>query len=601
MGKSLTIFSKNDKRRLILVSLLQLFLAFLDLIGVAAVGILGALAVRGVQSQPPGERISLLLKLLKMQNLTLQNQVAIIGILAAFFLISRTIFSVIITRRILYFLSRRSSIVSSNLVTSLLNQKLLLIQSKSSQETLFAVTTGVNTIVLNVVGSFVSLFSDCSILIIICVGLFVVDPILAILTFTLFSSIIMVLYFLIHKRAKYLGELGSKLSIKSSEMILEALNSYREIYVRNRRAFYAQRIADVRFRLSNINAELSFIPNISKYVIELTLVIGAVSICASQFLMNDASKAIATLTVFLAAASRLAPAILRIQNSAVTIKSGLGISQKTLELINTLKMNVDISHIDNDDLLDIEHLGFSPHIELDNITFRYPGNSNFAINNVSIKIEPGNFVAFVGASGAGKTTLVDILLGIIEPDSGSVLISGIPIEEAIKVWPGAIAYVPQNVTVLDSTFRENVSMGFPIRSTDEILVWSSLRIAQLEEYIHSNNIDLDAKVGENGTKLSGGQRQRLGIARAMFTNPKLLVLDEATSSLDGQTEFDITEAINTLKGTSTIIMIAHRLSTVRNADLVVYLKNGSVIHSGSFENVRNNVPEFDAQARMMGL
>ena len=144
-------------------------------------------------------------------------------------------------------------------------------------------------------------------------------------------------------------------------------------------------------------------------------------------------------------------------------------------------------------------------------------------------------------------------------------------------------------------------MGFPIRPTDEILVRSSLRIAQLEEYIHSSNIDLDAKVGENGTKLSGGQRQRLGIARAMFTNPKLLVLDEATSSLDGQTEFDITEAINTLKGTTTVIMIAHRLSTIRNADLVVYLKNGSVIHSGSFENVRNNVPEFDAQARLMGL
>jgi len=599
--KCFALFSRADKKRLILVSILQLFLAFLDLAGVAAVGILGALGVKGIQSQPPGDRVSVFLRTLGMEDLSLQNQVGIIGIFAAFILISRSIFSIIITRRILYFLSRRSAVISSNLITQLMNQNLLQIRSRSSQETLFAVTTGVNTIILSVIGSLVTLVSDFSILIIICIGLFAVDPILAGLTFFLFSSIVVVLYLLIHKRAQYLGHLGSVFDIQNNEMILEALSSYREIYIRNRRKYYSNRISEIRFKLSNIRAELSFIPNISKYVVELTLVIGAIAICALQFLINDASRAVAILTIFLASSSRLAPAILRLQYSAITIKSGLAISKRTLDLMESFKIEISKSIDDNYDELDILHDGFEPSVELHGVSFKYPGNNDFTVDNFSLRITPGSFVAFVGSSGAGKTTIVDILLGIIEPTTGIVNVSGIPVVDAIKNWPGAIAYVPQDVVILNSNFRENVSMGFPTRTIDENLVWNSLRIAQLMEFIDTNNIDLDSPVGENGTNLSGGQRQRLGIARAMFTNPKLIVFDEATSSLDGQTEFQMTKAILELKGTATVIMVAHRLASIRNADLVVYLKEGKIVYSGSFENVRKNVPEFDAQAKLMGL
>jgi ABC-type multidrug transport system fused ATPase/permease subunit len=210
-------------------------------------------------------------------------------------------------------------------------------------------------------------------------------------------------------------------------------------------------------------------------------------------------------------------------------------------------------------------------------------------------------VAIVGSSGAGKTTLVDLLLGVIEPDSGTIGISGLTPKLVVSKWPGAIAYVPQDVAISNGTVRENVALGFPARVATDELVWGAIDLAQLRTFVSELQSGLDSQVGERGARISGGQRQRLGIARALFTKPKLLVLDEATSSLDGQTEADISDAIQGLKGSVTIVMIAHRLSTVRNADLVIYLHEGKILAQGSFEDVRNSVPNFDNQAQLMGL
>jgi ATP-binding cassette, subfamily B, bacterial PglK len=191
-------------------------------------------------------------------------------------------------------------------------------------------------------------------------------------------------------------------------------------------------------------------------------------------------------------------------------------------------------------------------------------------------------------------------LGIFQPDFGEVNISGLPPLLAINSWPGAIAYVPQDIVISNGTIRRNVGLGFPIDAATDEIVFNALKIAQLTDFVTELDKGIDSEVGIRGTKMSGGQRQRLGIARAMFTNPKLLVLDEATSSLDGITEFAISEAINALKGSVTVIMIAHRLSTARSADLVVYIDRGRLIASGSFEDVRAQVPDFDQQAKLIG-
>jgi ABC-type multidrug transport system fused ATPase/permease subunit len=431
------------------------------------------------------------------------------------------------------------------------------------------------------------------------VGLLVVDPTIAITTLLLFGSLGFILYRIMNVKAHKLGYKKSELEIASNEKIIEVLDSYRESVVRNRRDFYAREIGKLRLKLANVLAEIQFMPNISKYIIESGIVIGAVLIAGVQFALQDARHAVATLSVFLASGTRIAPAIMRLQQSLIQIKSGIGSAMPTLILIESLESAPLVDQ--TTDTLRTSHEGFSARVDLKDINLLYPEKNKNALSEVSFSVSPGKSLAIVGPSGAGKTSIVDVLLGVLPPTSGSVIISGNAPLETISTWPGAISYVPQDVTISNGTFRENVGLGYPKEVISDDLVWAALEIAQLAEFVRSLPDGLDTKVGERGTKISGGQRQRLGIARAMFTRPKLLVLDEATSALDGQTEADISDAIQGLKGTVTVVMIAHRLSTVRNADQVIYMDGGKLVSQGSFEEVRSEVPDFDKQAKLMGL
>jgi len=598
ISASFKILSSEDKRKLSIVTLLQILMGFLDLIGVAAVGLVAALSINGVQSRPPGIRVASLLEFLGLTDLKFQTQVAILAGLAATILIVRTLASMYFTRKIFYYLSRRAAVISSNLISKLLAQDLLSIQTRSSQETLFAVTSGVGMLMLNVIGTVINLASDIFLLLILSGGLLAIDPIIAVMTFVLFITVTIILYYSVQNRVNVLGNESARLTIKSNEKILEVLNSYRELFVRNRRSFYSQEISQTRLQLANTSAELAFIPNISKYVIEITMVFGAVAICAVQFLLQDATHAISTLSVFLAAGSRIAPAILRIQSGAIAVKSSSGPVTTTLDLYNNFpEQEVQESEVP----LEIVHEGFESQVILSGINFSYPGAKSPTIVDANLEVKPGEVVAFVGPSGAGKTTLIDLALGILKPDSGTVRVSGTAPKEAISNWPGAIAYVAQDVQIIHASILANVAMGFPEKEQLQNLAIEALNIAQLDDFLNSKGHDLDVGVGERGSKISGGQRQRLGIARALYSRPKLLVLDEATSALDGQTESDISDAILSLRGNVTILMIAHRLSTVRNADRVIYIEDGRILADGTFQEVRNRIPNFDSQAALMGL
>ena len=599
ISRAAAILSNGDRRKIILVIVLQISFGFLDLLGVGLVGVIGALAIRGVQSQTPGDRVTVVLTFLHLENLTFQKQVAILGLIAVFLLIGKTIFTIIFSRRILFFLSRRSATITANIVAKLLSQSILTIQSRSLQETLYALTGGVNIITVGILGNLVSLISDLSLLMLLATGLFLVDITMAVTTFLIFGTVAVSLYLLLQVRAKKLGIMFAEKSVVSNEKIFEVLNSYRESVVKNRRSFYAKEIGELRKKLAETSAELSFMPSVSKYVIEVTTVFGAIIVCGIQFTTNDASRAVAVLAIFLASSSRIAPAVLRMQQVAISIRGSLGSAIPTLELIESLSK--ESKQIENIDALDIVHHGFNSEIEISNVTFTYPGKTLPVIKNASFSIRPGSIVALVGPSGAGKTTLVDLILGVLRPDEGDVKVSGQSPSAAIESWPGALAYVPQDVMISNGTIRNNVALGFPIEEATNDLVNDALRIGQLIEFTEKLPEGIDSYVGDRGTRISGGQRQRLGIARAMFTKPHLLVLDEATSSLDGETEANISGAIQNMRGLVTVVMIAHRLSSVRHADIVLYLEAGEILASGTFEEVRNTVPNFDKQAQLMGL
>lgn len=599
IGRALRILSTKDRLKVIHIVLIQVSLGVLDLLGIAVIGILSALAITGIGSNKPGDRVLIALRLLHLENLTLQSQVSILGCLGAALLIVKTIISVVLTRKITFYLSRRGAIISSQLTAKVLSQSLIEIQATSLQQTLYLTTTGVDIITMGILNVLVLLISDTSLLLILSIGLFVVDPAIAFSSFLVFSLVAFALYKLLAVRSRNLGMMQTKFLIENSERTIEVLTSYRELVVRNRRSYYAREIGKIRLNLANTLAEKSFMPYIGKYVIEITLVIGSLSIAAIQFMVNDAAHAVAVLSVFLVASSRISPAVLRMQQSSLAIKSSLGGAEPTLLLIEKLRNIIPIE--DTDDRVHSDHLDFNGKITLDSVSLKYPEKEFFAIRGVSIGIKPGKVVALVGPSGAGKTSLVDLILGVINPNEGKITISEMSPIAAIQKWPGAIGYVPQNVTIINGSIRQNISMGFPPGSFDDKLVWDALKVASLDEFVMDLPEGLDSQTGDRGTQISGGQRQRLGIARAMFTKPKILVLDEATSALDGETESNISESIKLLKGGVTVIMIAHRLSTVKHCDEVVYMENGEIISAGTFDEVRKQVPNFDKQAKLMGL
>lgn len=597
--RAFQVLSRKDRQKILIVVVLQVFIGVLDLLGVIAIGILGALSVTSVQSQQPGSQVTAALEFLQLTDSSFEFQILVLSVGAVVLMVSRTVISIVFTRRILFFLSNRGAAISATLVSRLLSQSLIVIQKRTSQETLFAVTRGVEYVTLQILAPAVVLVSDVALLLVMGIGLFVIDPITAVITFFVFIAIGYVLYSFMHVRATKLGTRSSALNILSNEKIVEVFSSYRESLVRNRRDYYAREIAKYRFDLARTSAEMNFLPYVSKYVIETSVVLGALIIGLVQFYLQDAAQAVATLAIFLAAGTRIAPAVLRVQQGSVLIRGSMGQAAPTLELIEELG-NTQLTE-NTEDKVDVLHYGFLSEVVLTNVSFTYPNNKIPTISNISLTIPPGKSVAIVGTSGAGKTTLVDLLLGVLPPNSGRVQISGQSPDSAVNKWPGAISYVPQDVVIAAGTIRENVAMGYPISEATDELVFSALKVAKLDGFVKSLPDGLDTQVGERGTKISGGQRQRLGIARAMFTRPQLLVLDEATSSLDGETESDISSAINSLRGSTTVIMIAHRLSTVRNADTVVYIDNGKIISTGTFEEVRRAVSDFDSQAKLMGL
>jgi ATP-binding cassette, subfamily B, bacterial PglK len=571
VGRCSKVFSRRDQRLIVGFTLVQVFLSFFDLVGLAVIGVLGSLAVSGVQSSKPSTIVESFLSIVRLESAPIQTQTAILGVIAAIFLISRSLLSVVFTRQYTLFLSRRAAIISARLTSRLLSQSLTYIQSNTSMYFLNALTAGVQSITVGVIGTLIMLVADMSLMIVLSIGLFIVDPVISLISLVFFASVALILYRMTHVRARQLGDKNLEFGVKSSEKIIEVLSSYRESVVRNRRGYYAKEIGELRYKLAETIAEISFLPSISKYVMETSAIIVALVVSASQF----------------------------IQQSMIGIKTSLAQAESALKLVEEIDVVDELE--DPNSTLQIVHDGFTPEINIDSLNFSYPSRTSKTLQDVSLLVSAYSIFAIVGPSGGGKTTLADLILGVLQPTSGSVQISGLSPLQAIISWPGAISYVPQDTLIISGSIRENVGLGFSNLESFDELIWESLALAQLEDFVRNLPGGLSAQVGERGTQLSGGQRQRLGIARALFTRPKLIVFDEATSSLDVATEFEVSQAINALRSRVTIVLIAHRLSTIRKADSIIYLDNGKVLACGDFNQLRSIVPEFDNQARLTGL
>ena len=600
--KCFSTLSLKNRKKLFLMASIQSILNLLDLLGVLLIGVVAALSINYVQgSTNESEMLSELLSFLRMTTVHPRTQIATISLIAIIILFLRSIGSIIFSRRILYFFSRRSTEISTELLLKLLRQPITVVEKKSAQDRLYALTRGLEIINMDVLATSMILCADLSLLLILATGLFVASPNLAAVLVVFFILTGFFSFRNLSGKARSLGTSLSGLSIKSNSKVIEVLSAFRETVVKGRQAYYAAEIQKVRSQLTDVYAEIHFLPMVSKYVIEISVIIGAIIMAVFQILITDATNAVASLTLFLVAATRMAPSALRVQQGLLQIKSGLGMAMPSIELIKELSecTATELSGTESQGLKDFSY--FEAGIEVQGVSFTYQDSTTPAVQNVSVSISAGSRVAIVGASGAGKSTLADLILGVLKQDGGDIQVGGLTVEEVIIKWPGSIAYVPQDVVIIDGTIRENISMGYPRSVSADEHILNTLKLASLSDFLKEKALGIETPVGDSGTKLSGGERQRIGIARALFTSPKILILDEATSSLDASTEATISQTIESLHGTTTVILIAHRLSTVRDADQVIYMSEGEILAVGKFEEVRKLIPDFDSQAKLMGL
>lgn len=427
-------------------------------------------------------------------------------------------------------------------------------------------------------------------------ALAVVQPEIAATTLAYLLVLGAVLFFWIARHARRAGEINVENSIRTSRLILEIVAAMKEVTLRNKEPEVAEVVKSIRTRSARARGNIYFLSQLPRYALEAGLVGGFIVIGGVGFLLGGIEQAVTAVALFALAGFRVAPSVIRSQSVLSQMIAVSEFPRQVLrELADTERSSGEIAQ------RAVRELPEAPkQIVMKNVSFRYSPDAPAAIRDVSLEIPLRSTVAFVGESGSGKSTMVDLLLSLLEPSEGSVCIDDVPLSELRASWRSRVGYVPQEVALFDASIAQNVALTWGDQY-DPDRVQQSLKKAQLWDLVSARDGGIEARIGERGLALSGGQRQRLGIARALYSDPLVLVMDEATSALDTKTESQVGDAIGELGDGITKIVVAHRLATIRHSDRIFFMKDGTLLGSGKFEDLVIKFPDFARQAALAGL
>lgn len=581
----------NVKSRLSRVIVAQFFMSILDLVGVLLVGTVGALSAGKILGNRSNPTLDTFLNRLGLSNFSLSTQVVLISLTALFILTFRSIVTIYLSKRTLKFLSVAAGTISIDLFAKLVRMPSVYIKSRREQELLLAITNGPQTIVLGVIFSFVVILTDFFMILVMLSLMIFVQPFTALATLLFFGFVGFVLHQLSNGKIQKYGSIETNSSINVQESILETLSVYEQLELRGKTDFLIDQIKSNRFTAANATAELQFLPSISKYLLETTIVIGGFMVAGVQLLVSDITGAVTALAIFVVSASRIAPSVMRVQQNIGVLTGSLSRMQPYSEIIKTLNSSVAVPELN----IVAPHLG-RLDINIRKISFKYAPSQDYAIQKLDLEVKEGEFVALIGPSGAGKSTIAKLILGTLTPVSGRINIGSFEPRELHTFQPGLLAYVPQDVSLIRGGILQNVALSSTSDDLDQEFAEHCLDRVGLLEFYKSHSAISALKL-----ELSGGQKQRLGIARALYTKPKILVLDEPTSALDASMEREVTNSIYSQRNGETLIVIAHRLQTIVDADQVFYVNNGTIEAKGTFEQIKKTVPNILSQAQLIGI
>lgn len=584
-------FSLKEKRRLNLIVLVVVITGILQVIGIATI-----FPFIGVVDNPEIIRTNQYLSMFKemLHISTDQSFLIVLGVIVLLSLMLTNSFLAFSSWIMSKFIVTTTNQFSHRLLSKYLNEDYLFHLSRNSSELIKNINWEVSRVVNGGIRSILEIFSKGFAALCILILLIAVDPLIAFLVMAVIGGAYSLIFLLFRKKMIYMGKSVSRLVSERYKIAYESLGGIKELMLTGRQSNYLKRYDNLAESLNRIEVFQTVIGDIPRYLLE-TVAFGGILLMAIYVIatQGNTDNLMPTLALYGFAGYRLMPSLQAVFKAVGRLHhelAAIDIIYSDLHSSSEIVCKSKQSH---------QSISFDNQLKLENISFSYPATLSRALTNISFTIKKNASIGIVGTSGSGKSTLVDIILGLLHPSEGRLLVDGKLIKsDVLHSWQKRIGYVPQSIFLADTTIIENIAFGIPKDSIDFTAVERAAQSANIHDFITSNlDEGYETVVGERGIRLSGGQRQRIGIARALYHSPDLLIFDEATSALDGQSEKVVMEAVEQLTGQVTIIMIAHRLSTVEKCNSLIWLEHGQIKLHGTFQDLFENDQSFRDFAR----
>ena len=577
------ILTKREKVQILVLAILMLIGAALETFGIGFI-----VPFISMISNPHiiQEHRSLLFIYHLFDIKSLNKFLIVIGVALMIFYLFKNMYIFSINSIQLKFIFNKQAFLSSRLFNIYLRKPYVFHVRRNSAELLQSVDSDVGQFYGGVIQQILILFSEGLVVVGVVTLLFLVEPYMTLVAVIILGICSLAFKKVFHKKIDTISKKRHFVLGERYKLLNQSFGAVKEIKVMGKEDFFTKVFSAYCVSYSKSNYMFNLINVMPRIIFETCTVIGILTIVLVILAKNDGTgSAIAVLALFVTASFRLMPSATRINAALVAIRNAMasvdavyrdmfldiggGFEKSSAYSLNSI----------NDKKKDCQY------IELIEVSYKYPSSNSFSIKNVSLGIPKNSCVGFVGESGSGKTTLVDIVLGILIPTEGMVVVEGQNIFSDLPSWQKRIGYIPQTISLLDDTIRRNVAFGMPDKEINDDQLWKALESAQLRTFIEDLPDKLETSIGERGVRLSGGQRQRIGIARALYYNPEILILDEATSSLDNDTEKEVMKAINALHGEKTLIIVAHRHSTIQSCDIIFELRGGRLVRKIEKEQI----------------
>lgn len=567
MKKILYLLSAGHKSELIWLSALLFVGVILEMMSLGI--LLPFIGLLTNKNSIKNEVVNSFIDLSKYDYIT----VVICGMLIIFLIfLFKTLFLIYLSWRQSKFSSTLFHDISSSLFSGYLSQPYLFHTLRNSSELLKNIQIEVD-VFSYVSRSAMMIASELAFILGVTLLLFYVNPIGTGVIILFFGAAAFTFHRITKKRLLGWGIERQTSDENSYKQLSQAFGGIKDVILLNKRNFFLKNFNHHNGNKAIIVAKQNTLQLVPRMYLELLAILALSLLVSITVLQNKGMETILpTVTIFVAAAFRLIPSLNKIMGTVQVFRYAKPV-------IDLLYKEFSSFEKASKDSLSFG-LNFNDSIKFDNVSFSYPDSTRFSLTNMTLEIKKGESIGLIGSSGSGKSTLVDILMGILEPSEGTVFCDNVNISQDLVSWQSKIGYIPQTIFLLDDSLRSNIAFGVDEKEIDEEKVWKVLKMAELDVWIKDLPDLLETHVGERGVRLSGGQRQRIGIARALYNDPDILVLDEATSSLDTKTEKKIMESVNSLHGIKTLIIIAHRLTTVETCDFIYKIDSGSIVESG---------------------